>query len=636
MRVDIALEVLGIAAVVVAVSGLADRLRFSAPLLLLLVGVGASYVPFIDEPVLSSEVVLLGFLPPLLYSAAIRTSIIDFRHNIRPIAYLSVALVLITALGVALVTWLLLPVSFPVALALGAVVAPPDAVAATSIARRIGLPRRVVTILEGESLVNDATAITCLRVALSAISVGTFSAFDAGAGFLIALFGGVAVGLAVGALAVLIRMRVRRPVYDTAISFMVPFAAYLPAEFVGYHDLHGSGVIAVVTAGLLLGHKSQIIQTGQSRLNERVNWGTIQFLLENTVFLLIGLQARRTVQAMIDSPFSGLQIAVLCAAVLGTVIALRMAWVFLMRISLFRRHRDGDVVDVPWQATLVVGWAGMRGVVTLATALLIPADTPALQDVRAVLIFAAMVVTFSTLLLQGLTLPPLVRVLHLRGPDARSDALQAATVLTTSTTAALKALDDLSGQQDNPEVVERVRDRIASAPERLWEQLGDHTNSETPAETYRRLRLQTLQVQRDAVLKVRSNGSVDHEVVEEVLDAFDVEESMLTVNSERAEQINQADHDVRTPSDPIGACEHLEAAPSEVEAVGDGRCQDCVREGTTPVHLRLCLECGNVGCCDSSVGRHAERHFRTTGHPVMRSFEPGEDWRWCYLDERLG
>ena len=636
MRVDIALEVLGIAAVVVAVTGLADRLRFSAPLLLLLVGVGASYVPFIDEPVLSSEVVLLGFLPPLLYSAAIRTSIIDFRHNLRPIAYLSVLLVLITALGVGVVAWWLLPVSFPVALALGAVVAPPDAVAATSIARSVGLPRRVVTILEGESLVNDATAITCLRVAIAAIG-GTFSVFDAGVGFLIALVGGVAIGLAVGVLAVLVRMRVRRPVYDTAISFMVPFAAYLPAEQVGYHDLHGSGVIAVVAAGLLLGHKSQVIQSGQSRLNERVNWGTIQFLLENTVFLLIGLQARRIVTAMSASSLSGWQIAGFCLAVLATVIVLRMAWVFLMRISLFRRRRQegDDEVAVPWQATLVVGWAGLRGVVTLATVLLIP-DNQATHEIRPVLIFAAMVVTFTTLLLQGLTLPPLVRALHLRGPDARSDALQAATVLTTSTTAALKALDDLGAENSNPEVVERVRDRLNAGPERLWERLGDHSNGETPAEAYRRLRLQTLQVQRDTVLKVRSNGTVDHEVVEEVLDSFDIEESMLTISGERADEIDEADDDVRTPVDPIGPCDHLEAAPSEIEPTGDGRCQDCVREGTTPVHLRLCLACGNVGCCDSSVGRHADKHFHSAKHKVMRSFEPGEDWRWCYVDQRLG
>ena len=539
------------------------------------------------------------------------------------------------ALGIGLITWLVLPVSFPVAFALGAVVAPPDAVAATSIARRTGLPRRVVTLLEGESLLNDATAITCLRVAIAAIA-GAFSVGDIARRFVVAALGGVVIGVAVAYVGVRVRRRVTTPVFDTAISLMVPFVAYLPAEELNLGGAHGSGVIAVVTAGLLLGHKSPVIQSGQSRLAERVNWATIQFLLENTVFLLIGLQARRIVSAMAESSLSGLEIAGFCLAVLGTVIVLRMAWVFVMRISLFRRHREeDDEVKVPWQATLVVGWAGLRGVVTLATVLLIP-DNEATHEVLPVLVFAAMVVTFGTLLLQGLTLPPLVRKLHLRGPDARSDALQAATVLTTSTTAALKALDDLTGSDDNPEAVGRVRDRLSAGPERLWERLGDHSNRETPAEAYRRLRLQTLQVQRDTVLKVRSNGTVDHEVVEEVLDSFDIEESMLTISGERADEIDAASEDVRTPVDPIGPCEHLESAPCEIAPDGDGRCQDCVREHTVTVHLRICLTCGNVGCCDSSPGRHAERHFHTTKHKVMRSFEPGEDWRWCYVDQRLG
>ena len=626
---ETALEILGIALVVVGVTALADRLNFSAPVLLLLVGVGASYIPFIEEPRLSSEIVLLGFLPPLLYSAAIRTSVIDFRHNLRPIAFLSVLLVVITAAGVGLVTWLLLPVSFPVAFALGAVVAPPDAVAATSIARRVGLPRRLVTILEGESLVNDATAITCLRVALAAIA-GGFSAWDAAAGFVIALVGGIVVGLAVAGLTVLIRLRVRQPVFDTAISFIVPFAAYLPAEKIGIHELHGSGVIAVVTAGLVLGHKSPVIQSGQSRLSERVNWATIQFLLENTVFLLVGLQARRIVAAMSRSDLSGGKIAGFCVAVLLTVIVLRLVWVAIARLSLFRREEGPR--QASWGNTFVLGWAGLRGVVTLATALLIPTDTPLVE----VLVFTAMVVTFGTLLLQGLTLPPLVRVLHLQGPDVRSDALQAATVLQTSSNAALRALDDLRGPRDPDDVIERLRDRIAAGPERLWEKLGDHSTSETPAEAYRRLRLETLQVQRDEVLKARSSGTVDHEVIESVLSSFDIEESMLTILTEQSDELDQAGGHVPTPVDPTGSCEHLEGAPVEVDAVGDGRCQDCVREGTETVHLRICLACGNVGCCDSSPGRHADRHWHTTKHPVMRSFEPGEEWRWCYPDQRLG
>ena len=224
-------------------------LRFSAPLLLIVAGVGASFIPTINLPRLSPEIILLGFLPPLLYAAAIRTSVIDFRANRRSIASLSVLLVVVTALGVGLITWLILPVSFAVAFTLGAVVAPPDAVAATTIARRVGLPRRLVTILEGESLVNDATAITCLRVGLAAIG-GTVSAGGATLGFLVALVGGAAVGLALTFIVVPIRRRITQPAFDTAISMIVPFAAYLPAEKLHLGDYHGSGVIAVVVAGL--------------------------------------------------------------------------------------------------------------------------------------------------------------------------------------------------------------------------------------------------------------------------------------------------------------------------------------------------------------------------------------------------
>ena len=255
--VETALSLLFVAAVVVTVTAAAERIRFSAPLLLMLVV--ASYLPRISVPPITPEIVLIGFLPlpPLLYAAAIRTSVIDFRANKRPIGYLGPAGHRLHT-GVGLVTWLILPVSFPVACALGAVVAPPDAVAATSIARRAGMPRRMVTILEGESLVNDATAITCLRLAIAAIG-GAVGIGDATVGFLIAAVGGVAVGLAVAALAVQVRKHIRQPVFDTAISIMLPFVAYLPAEAIHYHEFHGSGVIAVVVTGLVLGHKSAVI-----------------------------------------------------------------------------------------------------------------------------------------------------------------------------------------------------------------------------------------------------------------------------------------------------------------------------------------------------------------------------------------
>jgi len=629
--VHTALTIVVIVASVLAITGVAERLRFPAPLLLMLVGIAVSFVPFVDEPQLTPELVLVGFLPPLLYAAAIRSSVIDFRANIRPIGFLSVALVVISALGIGLITWWILPVPFAVAFALGAVVAPPDAVAATSIARRIGLPRRVVTLLEGESLLNDATAITCLRVAVVAIT-GAVTAAQVAIGFLIALLGGAVVGVAVAAVAVGIRRRVANPVFDTAISLLVPFVAYLPAEELGYGEFHGSGVIAVVVAGLLLGHKSPVIQSGQSRLAERVNWATVQFLLENTVFLLIGLQARRIVAAMSASQgLSGLRIGLFCAAVLVGVIVLRLVWVSASRYVLYRVDPETGDGRPPWSHAIVVGWAGLRGVVTLAAAFLIPVDV----QYREVLIFAAMVVTAGTLLIQGLTLPTLVRALRMRGPDARSDALQAATVLTTAGNAGLAALSGLATPDDEEGAIQLVRDRISARSDALWEKLGSGRDSaETPAEQYRRLRLGAMRAERDEVLRVRSSGTVDHDVIEQVLASFDIEESMLTIATERADRLTEG-QSVATPLDPSGSCVHLDVAPVDSDAQSD-LCLDCVREGTRPVHLRRCLVCGNVGCCDSSVGRHAERHFHQSHHPVMRSHEAGESWRWCYVDERLG
>jgi len=621
---------LAVVATVLAVTASANRLKVSAPLLLMLVGIAVSFLPLIHLPELSSELVLIGFLPPLLYAAAIRTSVIDFRANRRSIAQLSVLLVVVTALGVGLITWLILPVSFPVAFALGAVVSPPDAIAATTIARRVGLPRRLVTILEGESLVNDATAITCLRVAIAAIG-GTFTAASATVGFLIAALGGVAVGVIVALIVVPIRVRITQPVFDTAISLLVPFAAYLPAETLNVGGFHGSGVISVVTAGLILGHKSPVIQSGQSRLSERVNWATIEFLLENTVFLLIGLQARSIIEANSQSDLSALQIAGFCAAVLGGVILIRLLWVLGTRPLLFRRDKDVSDGTVPWSYALVIGWAGLRGVVTLAAAFLIPVGVP----FRDTLVLAAMVVTAGTLLLQGLTLPLLVHALNLRGPDARSDALQAATVLQTSSNAAIAHLGDIIGPEDAPETVQLLHDRIAARPDAMWEKLGRPGDDETPAEQYRRLRLKTLDIERDEVLKIRSSGTVDHDIIEQVLGSFDIEESMLTIATERSERLSE-EEPVTTPTLSAGPCGHLEHSPASIEPNGPGICEDCIREGTRTVHLRICLGCGNVGCCDSSVGRHASRHFTNSRHPVMRSFEPGESWRWCYIDERIG
>src|SRR6478672_5579299 len=273
------------AAVVLAVSAISDRLHVPAPLLLIVVGAAASYVPMLPTIHLESEVVLLGLLPPLLYAAAIQTSLVDFNANRGTILRLSVLLVVVTTMAVAaVVQWLVPGLGWAASIAIGAVVAPPDAVAATAVAKRIGLPRRVVTILEGESLLNDATALVSLRTAIAFLS-GSVAVAEVGLDFLRAAGGGAIVGFVVFWVVARLRKRITDPLMDTGISFLVPFAAYVAAE-----EIEASGVIAVVVAGILLGHKAPIIQTAQSRITERLTWGTVAFMLENTDFLLIGLQ----------------------------------------------------------------------------------------------------------------------------------------------------------------------------------------------------------------------------------------------------------------------------------------------------------------------------------------------------------
>ncbi len=621
----VATTALALLATVTAVAGLARRFNLSAPLMLTLVGVVASFLPFVPEVHLSSEVVLVGLLPPLLYAAAIRSSLVDFKDNRRPIGFLSVGLVIFTALGVGVVTWLLLPVPFAAAFALGAVVAPPDAVAATAIARRIGLPRRVITLLEGESLVNDATALVCLRTAIAALTVGYVSVGGVTLDFVRAALGGVVIGIVVAWLVGLVRKAVTDTVIDTTLSFMVPFVAYLPAE-----ELGASGVLAVVVAGLLLGHRSPVLQDASSRLSERVNWSTIQFLLENSVFLLIGLQVRWIVADVGQSNLGRGQIVGACLAVLAAVIVLRPMWVFPVRILAIRPGPDRAGRIPSLRSTAIISWAGMRGVVTLAAVFALPEDTPQ----REVLVLIAMVVTAGTLVLQGFSLPWLARHLGVHGPDPREDALQEATVLQSAVRAGMRALDECSDEIDE-QTMDTLRRRVEQRVNIVWERLGNtDSTQETPSEAYRRVRLQMLAAEREEVLRIRDAGEADHDVLEQVMGALDLEESML----DRVERGDEAAREgLLLPPEPVGgACEHLRQAPTHIRPLTPQGCPDCEREGTTPVHLRMCLSCGNIGCCDSSVGKHADRHYAQTGHPVVRSFEPGEAWRWCYVDEVLG
>ena len=632
--VELAVEIVAVVLSVVIVTALADRLRTSPPLILIVAGIVISFIPGVPEYQLSPELVLIGILPPLLYSGAYNTSFIDFRANRRSLGMLSIGLVIFTTIIVGYVAWYLLP-GLPLAagFAIGAVVAPPDAVAATAVARRVGMPRSIVQTLEGESLVNDATALTCLRTAIVALA-GAVTVMEVGSDFFIAAVGGVVVGLIVAFVYAPIRRRISNPSIETVLSFVIPYVAFIPAE-----HFHASGVIAVVVTGLIVGHKAPLLQSGTARLTSEGNWRTVSFLLENTVFLLIGLQLKGIVQAVARSGVPISQTILVCVGVFLATIAARVVWVFLSgaidRLPMLARKRPAR----SWAETTVVSWAGMRGVVTLAAALSIPASisvhgvTEAFPY-RDVLVLVAFVVVIGSILIQGSSLKWLVRRLRLPPPDRAESALQEAALLQEASRAGLARLDEATDESDPEDVVVRLRLRAEERSNAAWERVArPSADAETPIEAYQRLRMDMLRAEREAVLAARDDARTNDEVLRRVVRVLDVEEAMLDNPNEEK---YQAEHDLVTPDVVAQTCVHLEAVDNSVTAQTPGECTGCIVEGTTWVHLRMCMTCGYVGCCDSSVSRHADRHHSETGHPVMRSVEIGEAWKWCYVDQILG
>jgi monovalent cation/hydrogen antiporter len=612
--VELALLLVSMAAVVLAVAALSDRLHVPAPLLLVVVGAAASYLPGLPTIRLESEVVLLGLLPPLLYAAAIQTSLVDFNANRGTILRLSVLLVVVTALAVAAVVhWLLPDIGWAAAFAIGAVVAPPDAVAATAVAKRIGLPRRVVTILEGESLLNDATALVALRTAIAFLA-GSLTVVEVGLDFLRAAGGGALVGVGFFLLIAWLRKRVTDPLVDTGISFLTPFAAYVAAE-----EIHASGVISVVVAGLLLGHKAPVIQTAQSRITERITWRTVAFMLENTVFLLIGLELDWILEDVRQSTLPVGRIALICLATLATVVVVRIVYMYATWVV-----RRTNPIPPSW--TFLLGWAGMRGVVTLAAAFVIPEDTPH----REVLLLAAFTVVAGTLLLQGLTLPLVTRLLGVPAPDPAEDALARAALLQQAADAGLAKLEEME-YDDHHGVADQVRARLDQRSFAAWEQLATAEDTETPSQLYARIRGGMIEAERAKVLLVRSKGKIPSDVVSGVLAMLDIEESMLDAAAEAPAR-------TRIGSLTFSAgrqCDDLASYPA-IDTVDDPACATCLADGTPWVSLRQCLQCGHVGCCDSSIGKHATAHFHDTLHPVMESAQPDESWRWCFVHNLTG
>ncbi len=512
------LEVVGLVIFVGAAAALARRLPVGAPILLVLIGFVASLIPGFPSYELHPDLVLILILPPLLYAAAWRTSVYAVRDNLTSILQLSVGLVLFTAVVVGVVAHLVVPgMSLAAGIALGAIVAPPDAVATTAVASRAGLPRRVVAILEGESLFNDATALTAYRLAVMAVA-GGFSFLEFGGRLVLAAVGGLAVGFGVAVVLAWIRRRISEPVLDTTLTLVGPFLAYVPAE-----RLQTSGVVAVVVTGLYLGHRWPQETDAASRVQATGLWDTLQFLLEGVVFALIGLQLRSIFSELSEYDTGTLATATL--AVVVVVVLSRFAWVFPLSYLPRVRRRSGQREPAPpWQCPMVISWAGMRGVVSLAAAAALPTDFPQ----RNLLLFLTFVVIVATLVVQGLSLPWLIRRLGVPGPSRTEVALEEAAVQQEAVRAALHRLDELLANEDGlPEgVADRLRQRSEQRGLMAWERLGSQSR-ETPTAVFRRLRREMLHAERAVFISARNEGRLSQETFLKVLGELDSEDVTL-------------------------------------------------------------------------------------------------------------
>jgi Na+/H+ antiporter len=521
--VTLLLVVVALVTTVVAVSVVARRLGALSPILLVVVGLALSFVAAVPQVRLDPEVVLIGVLPPLLYVAAVETSVPAFRFNLRPILLLAVGLVLFTTVCVGYAVHALLPqVPLAATMALGAVVAPPDAVAATAVARRIGLPRRVVAILEGESLINDASALVLFRVAVAAATGHILTPLGVAGDTLLAAGGGVAIGGLGAVVLAWIHRRVTAPLIDNSVSLLAPWVVYAPAE-----QLHASGVVAVVVTGLYLGHRYPTLMSAASRLQMEAFWRMVKFVLEGIVFLLVGLQLRFIVHDL-NAPLP--LVVKATVVVLAVVVGARFAWLYpvtyLTRLIPRVRRRDPAP---PVQYPTVIAWAGMRGVVTLAAALALPATLAGGRHYpRDLFVWLAFSVIVGTLVLQGVTLPPVVRWLRIPRDDPKRDALAEASVQQAAAQAARERLEkETSHDGEIPEaVLKRLQTMLTDRTNMAWERLGGRRR-ETPSDVYSRLRRSMIDAERDVFRRARDEGKIPEEVLRRAQRDMDLEESLL-------------------------------------------------------------------------------------------------------------
>jgi monovalent cation/hydrogen antiporter len=513
---------LGLILAVATMLAAAPTLRIPYPILLVLGGLVIGVIPGMPEFELPPELVFFGVLPPLLYGSAFFTSLRDLRANARSIGLLAIGLVVVTTVGVAVVAheWID-DLSWPSAFVLGAIVSPTDPLAATAIARRYRSPRKLVTIVEGESLVNDGTGLVLYRVAVAAVLTGSFSAYYTPGLFVVVAGGGIAVGLAVGWLVREVRSRLDNPPAELTISLMTGYIAFIPAELMGV-----SAVLATVTAGVYLGWHTPELTNAQVRLQGVAVWEIVQYLLNALLFVLIGLQLPVVVDAL--GGFSAVTLLGYAALVSLTVIVLRFAWVFAVLHApkkIARRMSN-------WRGAIFISWAGMRGAVSLAAALALPLRTDAGDPFpgRDLILFLTFAVILVTLVGQGLTFPAVIRMLGIED-DAR-DEREDAKARIHAAEAAIARLEELLDEEwVREDTAERVRGAYTFRTNRFRARLddGDDGSIEARSQDYQRLRRELLDAERQALVELRRTGVISNDVWLRVGRDLDLEDARLDI-----------------------------------------------------------------------------------------------------------
>ena len=522
------LLIAGLLVAVAGLSALARRLSIPYPIVLVIGGALVGFVPGLPEVHLDPDVVLVVFLPPLLYSAAFFANLGDLRRDLRAISITSIGLVLLTMCAVAVVAHELIPgMSWEVAFVLGAIVSPTDPLAGAMIMRRLDVPRRQVSIVEGEGLFNDATALVAFRVAVAAVVGGSFSLANAGMDFVLAAAGGVAIGLVIGWVVAEIRKRTEDAQVSITISLLTGYAAFIPANAIG-----ASGVLAAVTAGIYMGVRGPSIISARTRLQGLFVWDILDFLINAVLFVLVGLELRAVVDSL--GGYSVGDLASYALAISGVVVLTRIVWAMTVPylIRAVDRRESQRARRTTAASRFVVAWSGMRGAVSLAAALAIPltTDAGAAFPNRDLIIFLTFSVIFFTLVVQGLSLPAVIRALHITGDGAQeTEEIHARLV---ATKAALAQLDELEGEEwTRDETVERMRALYQYRMRRFAARAGkiEDDGYEDRSLAYQQTVQIVLGAQREALIQMRSTGELSNEVMNRVFTELDLEESRLEI-----------------------------------------------------------------------------------------------------------